>query len=358
MKIRIQSYTLLILVIAASPARSQTPPLYDSIYCFGFSWTDTRGIGCPWTLPDFYGNRASNGPMWPELLSTNLGLAYVATNNFANCGDTTSDVIIQVNAFRAPTNLVGTICFVWSGASDFLYNPNNFTNDTVWTGRIRTWVNNNTNAVLRLYRKGVRSIVVQNCFDLSVLPHFVREFGTNASNQLKFRERIASFNAALAAAIQQPTVDAPDLRLFLVDVYSGLKTIHADPASFGFTKLFPDALSDRALTDKTFSGPGKDYLYWDDLHPTSKGHELISAWNLQIIRTSVLERLRLQATSSGVTTLHMEKLQIGREYKLQSSADLLDWRDVQSFTAVAGTNQWPGAIGGSRVSFFRLTWRP
>src|SRR5262245_8030155 len=43
---------------------------FNSIYCFGFSWTDTRGRYC-------------NGPMWPEYLSTNFALPYIQANNFA-----------------------------------------------------------------------------------------------------------------------------------------------------------------------------------------------------------------------------------------------------------------------------------
>ena len=47
---------------------------FNSLYCFGHSWTDTHNGS--WPTPQYYMNRGCNGPMWPEYLSTNLGFAY------------------------------------------------------------------------------------------------------------------------------------------------------------------------------------------------------------------------------------------------------------------------------------------
>src|SRR5207249_472788 len=67
---------------------------FNSIYCFGFSWTDTHN--CDWDPAKYWRNHACNGPMWPEFLSTNLGLAYVEANNYAHCGAGASDVRDQL----------------------------------------------------------------------------------------------------------------------------------------------------------------------------------------------------------------------------------------------------------------------
>ena len=97
-------------VVVTSPSGRVTSQLatltitpFQSLYCFGFSWTDTQGIlrdGSPDFAnnnPDYWHNRTSNGPMWPEFLSSNLGLAYISANNYAR------------GAARAGTEAVGDV---------------------------------------------------------------------------------------------------------------------------------------------------------------------------------------------------------------------------------------------------------
>lgn len=71
---------------------------FNSMYCFGFSLTDTGGNGCSWPAPSYFNNRACNGSMWPEFLSTNLGLAYVGANNYAKRGSFSAEQLAQVTS--------------------------------------------------------------------------------------------------------------------------------------------------------------------------------------------------------------------------------------------------------------------
>ena len=48
-------------------------------------------------------------------------------------------------------------------------------------------------------------------------------------------------------------------------------------ALYGFTVTTNGALEDPHLADKSFNGPGADYVFWDDVHPTTKFHALMSA---------------------------------------------------------------------------------
>ncbi len=52
------------------------------------------------------------------------------------------------------------------------------------------------------------------------------------------------------------------------------------PTEYGFTKSDVGALDDGALIDKSFAGPGADYVFWNGLHGTSKLHALIASWTL------------------------------------------------------------------------------
>src|SRR5262249_20611890 len=49
-------------------------------------------------------------------------------------------------------------------------------------------------------------------------------------------------------------------------------------SDYGFTQNLIGALNDPALTDKSFTGPGSNYVYWDNDHPTTKVHSLIAGW--------------------------------------------------------------------------------
>ncbi|MCI0541823.1 MAG: S8 family serine peptidase, partial [Verrucomicrobiales bacterium] len=348
--------------LTALIASTRTPPVtnYTALYVFGSSWSDTQNNG--YTPSAYWQRHWSNGPMWPEFLSTNLGLAYIRANNFA-AGGSGSDVLLsQALNYRPPPNPELCLYHFWGGYPDFLLNADSFNNDALWRNRIGSWVRNLSNGVVRLYGKGARSIVVPNAFDRSRDPWFVRDFGANSADQLACRRRVTEFNAAFAVALDNIDQARPDLRLHRLNMQSKMDDLHANAARYGFTKTFPGAVETRtgeivdpSLTDASFTGPGQDYLFWDQQHLTSKAHTFIAAWNLETITDSVLERLNI-STAANAFTLRMSKLLIRRNYTLQRSSDLTAWQDVHTFTANAGTNEWVVPVSEMSPAFFRLKW--
>jgi phospholipase/lecithinase/hemolysin len=358
-----------VAVISGQSQSTNTASPYSALYAFGFSWTDTRDTICGWGPPQYYHHQACNGTMWPEFVSTNLGLAYIAANNLTRCGAASAGILNQVKQLNLGTNAALGLYFLSAAESDFLYGASTgslptrtipyipWTNDVAWNQLIQTAVNNYSNAVAELYARGARSIVAQNNFDVSMSPFLISEFGTNQGRTLKFRERIRSFNLALRVALGAISDAKPDLRLLTVDTEAKLNDLLTNAAAYGFTKTFPAALDDARLGDKSFTGPGKDYVFWDSLHPTSKTQTFIAAWLFQAVTNAVLEKLEASIVSNSLN-LKMNKLRIGRNYTLQSSGDLSNWQDIQMFTAAAGTNQWPTASIGSGPHFYRLAWQP
>lgn len=344
---------------------------FNALYCFGYSWTDTQGLfpdgshDFTYNNPAYWQNRTANGPMWPEFLSTNLGLTYVSANNYARGNAGSADVLNLVGSSAIGPLAALNLYFLWAGDSDFLwaadanysgavsYVP--WSNSTGWNTVIRNALNNNSNAVERLYAKGARTIVVQTLDDFSRHPALVRDFGTDTNRVLAFRTRVQTFNSELESALAQISQRKPDLRLVVADLYSDLNVVQDHYSDYGFTKVFPNALDDTNLVDKTFNGPGKDYAYWDGLHATSKLNELIAGWGLDALTNAVLETIELKVVQ-GAPTLQMNHLQIGRDYTLQSSPDLMQWEELATFTSSAGTNQWSEASPGQTATFYRLTW--
>ena len=336
---------------------------FNSIYCFGFSWTDTIGNGCGWSAPNYYGNRACNGPMWPEFLSTNLGLAYVGSNNFAHCGAFTSDMLNQIaSLFRAPRHPELSLYCLWAGGGDFLlaYPPDGFghglvpvTNGVAWNGVLQTMIQNTSNMVQRLYTNGARAVLLQNLNATNFSD--VAALGLHDAGVLDGYVR--RFNADLVVTIKALHRTHPDLRLYLVDVYTKLEEVVAHPDQFGFTKTTIDALGDTNLTDKSFTGPGADYVFWDRFHPTSKVHQRMASWHLESLTNTLQETLNAKQDDDGIK-IELTHLLIGHDYTLQTSSDLASWNDVQAFTASAGTNQWTGALKTEASTFYRLRWNP
>ncbi|PYI87511.1 MAG: hypothetical protein DME26_05915 [Verrucomicrobia bacterium] len=98
-------------------------------------------------------------------------------------------------------------------------------------------------------------------------------------------------------------------------------------------------------------------MFWDGLHGTSKLHELVAGWILDVLTNTVLERC--EATYSGnALNLQMNRLQIDRTYTLQESVALANWQDATSFVAISGTNQWTSATLNTPQAFYRLKWQP
>jgi uncharacterized delta-60 repeat protein len=338
-------------------------PPYDALYCFGFSWTDTQGLFMDGS-PDFVNHKTNywnshscNGLMWPEFASTNLGLVYLPSHNLARGGATTADTLTQVSNLPALQNPERNLYVVWVAAGDVLNATTGiaWNNDNAWNSVFQSVLKTSSNIVERLYAKGARVVVIQNCLDLSLAPQIVSQAGTNTARLARLKEHSAQFNSDLATTVQSFNAAIPDLRLLVVDVFALENTVYADPGAYGFTKVYPDAISDKQTA---FDGPGKDYMFWDGLHGNSKLQKLVSDWTLEALTNSILERLEPVITPNPAQlTLQMQHLQIGRAYTVQTSSDLRSWQDSTDFVATAGTCQWSSSIT-LPPAFYRLKWQP
>src|SRR3989442_1199243 len=171
----------------------------DAIYAFGDSFTDTGNNPAPATI--YFQGRYSNGPLWIEYLSTQLGLAYNPANNHAQSGGETSDALVQVRQFTAPAHSSRSLFVVWAGGNDFIHNFVKGVDDPFWNNLIAQSVANLSNAVSVLYAGGARVIVVPNQVDLSRIPLVVDSGLPSLSLvQAYLRGKVEQFNGSLGAA--------------------------------------------------------------------------------------------------------------------------------------------------------------
>jgi len=165
---------------------------------------------------------------------------------------------------------------------------------------------------------------------------------------------VDEFNTALSAALMSIAQANPDLQLITPDVHARFDELLANLNANGFTKADPDALGDPQLTDKSFTGPGQDYVFWDPIHPTTKAHALVARWFQQALPPPVPpSRLALAATP-GALQFTFGDLQSGQAYTLQTSMNLIDWTTITNFTATNSLQQWSMPLASPALGFFRL----
>lgn len=318
---------------------------FTAVYAFGDSLTDT-GRNPP-TESGYYDGRYSNGPLWIEYLSAMLGIPYNSTNNLAYSGSQTSDLSSQIAAMPTPANPQSTLFAVWSGGNDFLQNLSaNEENNAAWSVTISNAVLNITNAVATLYIDGAREVLVGNLPDLGQIPELSEE-GT-FTNYIDTQVQL--FNGSLGTAITNLMQGSPGLRIYLMNANQELTNVYDSPATYGFTVVSIGALQDPNLTDKSFTGAGADYLFWDPIHPTTKMHGMIGTLAYGLVGVG----LNLAGSAPGLN-LTVSNLYPGFQYSIQGSANLLTWTNYETFTA-SSTNLNLSVTNKPGQAYYRVAY--
>ena len=264
-----RSAFVLVITFAFS---SLTQAAYTGLYSFGDSLSDTGNVfvatgGATPPSPYFDGN-FSNGPVWTDLLGPMLGLPSPTASNTGGTNYAWGGAQTTVN------NSVPSTQFQvaeYLGAAGGVADPNALY--TIWTG------GNDINAVAGgapfgdieagglavasmasdLLFAGAQNILVINVPNLGLTPSADgNEAGAEFLSVL-FNDYVAAGLDALGSS-----------NVTLLDSFSLLEAIAADPASYGLSNV-----DDNCLTT-TGGSACDDYLFWDGLHPTAAGHQLIA----------------------------------------------------------------------------------
>jgi phospholipase/lecithinase/hemolysin len=108
--------------------------------------------------------------------------------------------------------------------------------------------------------------MVVNVPDLGITP-FGRGSGIGAS----ITQLAAAYNATLESTLS--SMDSAGIHTIRVDAFSTLQSMVNHPEQFGFTNVMQPFLA-------TGGDPAK-FLYWDQVHPTTRGHEVLAGSALQ-----------------------------------------------------------------------------
>jgi len=274
------SLALICFLGAELVAQAASTP-FSRIVVFGDSLSDTGnfyGLTGNQLPPSPYANgRFSNGSLWVEYLARDLGMQVLQEDNYAVAGATTghlnsNDGVLgleypglqdEIGAFLASHQAGGAdpaaLYIIWAGANDFFV--------TLESGGspadlIAGGVNNTVQALQALWSAGARQILVVNVPDLGITPYGLGSGMGDGITQLceAYNQALEAGLAALADA-GIPTIQ--------VDSFATLEAMVNFPAQFDFTNVtepfIPAAVGDPA-----------GFLFWDVVHPTTHGHEVLA----------------------------------------------------------------------------------
>jgi outer membrane lipase/esterase len=351
----------------------QARAAFSSMYVFGDSLSAVSGGGEQYPPPpgdsaaNYWNGRFSNGQVWVEYLAALQGINFNTNNDFSNFGDDSSEVYrnLVYGNYYPPADIATSLYIYWSACSDCFLLAGLSVATNSWASGITTEMSNVTASVELLCSQGVRTLLIPNSVDVSLTPFFTYTFGTiigptNVTPGFleSIHTNVIQYNAALASTISKLRAQYPQVTIDAPDFYTQFNFLVAHPGLYGVTRTSIDALEDTNLTDKSFDGPGADYLFWDYLHPTTRVHAFVADFAQQAITPLTISRLSLKGASNR---LDLANLPLGRTGTLESKTNLAQttWAPVASIfvTNINQTVFIPTNGLGSR-RFFRLNFPP
>ncbi len=151
-----------------------------------------------------------------------------------------------------------TLFVIWGGANDVL--------SVTGGGQIFGAAFQQTLNMQRLIQAGATQFLVLNLPPLGLTPRLNGGFGT----KLAGNAAAALYNSYLAAGVStlESLYRFKRLKFYQLDVFRLMQGIVAHPGIYGLTDVKDEAIAMPVNPDT--------YLFWDDLHPTTKGHNLLA----------------------------------------------------------------------------------
>ncbi len=299
------------LLLAPIPSwSSQIVVFGDSLSDVGNAYSATGGQVPP---APYYAGRFSNGPLWVEKLATKLsaptptpssqggtdyayaGAATGATplgtqlgtptgyspfmtsdgKFIANVPSLPSQVASYIASLKGGMPTAGTLAVVWAGANDFFDGQKDPTISA----------KNIANAVSALMGAGVKNFLIPNLPDLSKTPYGL---SNSTATQQGLQALSVGFDKALSADLG-PLTQAAGVHIHTLDTFGLFRKIQANPAQFHLSNVTEEGIL-------TGNPSAAGYLFWDGVHPTTAGHEILAAQAAAAVATPEPGSLTLLAT--------------------------------------------------------------
>jgi hypothetical protein len=313
------------------------PAAFTSIHVFGDS------LSCTATNPSagqyYYGKRYSNGRVWVEVLAQEQGLPFDPGSNIHSYfGNTSGNLFAETSAYTPPADASNALVVIWVNNADLYYPALDPLPTTAkFNSVINLALTNQFKAITNLYAKGIRTLIMPNVVDISTIP----QFNAYVLYVNLFHQAATNYNAGFYAMLNKARAACPNLTIVVPDYYALLQNLLARPQDYGVVNplyglLSIDALDNPLLLDKSFNGPGANYIFWDPTDPTAKVHYIMANVAQQLV--SPVE-ISLLTPFDGIDRLDLNNVPVGQIGFVDSSTNLAlaNWTLVTNFNSTATT---------------------
>lgn len=287
----------------ASHASAQS---YTRLVAIGDSLTDNGNLYIATggtTPPAPYNQRFTNELTFAEYLAGPLQGFFTATSYTSGSidlafGGARSDTAVssppgtpvQIASYLGHGGTFGAndVASIWAGANDIFQalptaaaTPS--TAAAYMTGVATTAAGNVSTQAGQLAGVGAKTIIVMNLPDLGSVP----QFNTSATTSALTSYTTGVFNTALDAGLKATAAAHSGSNIIEVDIKSAFTAIIANPAAFGFSNVTQACINVTACVTST-NANRNTFLFWDGVHPTAAGHQLVAKLAAQYLYTPTL----------------------------------------------------------------------
>lgn len=280
---------------AGAMATAASAQSYNRLVVFGDSLSDNGNLyaasgGTQPLSPPYFQGRFSNGPVFTELLGFNAGRSAAGAPrtgsiNYAYGGARTDSAAFPPgmrNQLLQYTSGGGTfsstdLVSVLGGANNIFQafpaaaaNPSS-AQSTMQAVAVSAAADINF-IVNSVAAAGAGTVMVSNLPSLALTPQFSASnpaVGAQGSALADFAT--TTFNSALLTGLNTVAANRPTTNIILVDLYKIGATLAGNPGAFGLTNVTAPCFNGVTVC----ATPGT-YLYWDGVHPTAAGHQLLA----------------------------------------------------------------------------------
>ncbi len=265
-----------------------------------FDYSDGRFTNSATTFP---GSNTYAGTWHEQLAQTFLGLSAASNsldggNDYAFGGATTVSGTSERTVISNPAPFIGgeytitidnlgkqvddylgshtpdpaALYIVWGGGND-LFDDDSSANVTATAQRV-------AGLVEQLARAGAVNILVPNVPPLGLIPNYKNDVAQATALNTASAAYREEFNSQLDTAISTLAGESITISLYRFDIYGLFYRLAANPADYGFVNISDSAQFQAVNPDQ--------YLFWDDIHPTTAGHHQIAAAAFDLLNGTAL----------------------------------------------------------------------